>query len=407
MKQEDVEEDEMPIDALSEDPEICEVETAIESVAKIAKTKQENPDKPKKKWKLAIFWTTLILVSLGAIVFTMLNDFLGTSVVANDTIAGQLRQNWWWLILAVLALIVGLLCRSMIYAAMIYLFTGKTRPKLSMSVTLVGTFYDKVTPLGTGGQAFQIYHLQKQNLPEGAAIAVPVMEYIIGRIAFVMLSITAIILNALNVFGTEVSIVIGIYIMAIIGVVLNLCLPFLLFVSLFSKRACRKITKFVVRVAKFFRLTKSPSRMYTNIMTKLEANISCMKLVLRRKWLLLWVMVCSIGAALAFASIGYFVIKAFGFTTEHGWGWGEIVVINLLIMNAVSFFPTPGGAGMADLSFYLVYSSYLAPFALGAGAIATLIWRLISYYSLVLIGFIHVMVIARKKRRLNHARKEI
>jgi len=264
---------------------------------------------------------------------------------------------------------------------------------------MVGQFYDKTTPLGAGSKPLQMHYLQKNNVPEGAAITMPVIDYVIGRLSFVLISIAAIILNALNVFGSNITMDVGIYVMAVFGVALNIGLPTLLLVSLFSKRASRKITKFCVIVAKKLRLTKEPSKMYRKIMMKLDANIKCMKLLVKRKRLLICFLL-SIAAKLVLASVGYFVIKAFGFYTLHGWGWAEVVIMNLLIANSVSFIPTPGNSGAADLSFYLVYSTFLlASTGVASGALATLLWRFIYYYMPVLIGFIFVVVIARQRKK--------
>jgi len=354
----------------------------------------EKLDKTKPrpiKWKKIAFWTFFIVVNASVLVFTLLNDFVGNDYSVAITVI------WWWLVFALLAVIGTSLFRALAYTPMMHLLTGKTRFGLCLSITIVGGFYDKTTPLGTGGQPFQIHYMQKKNLLEGTATALPIMEYVLGRLIFVLLTLAAIILNALNVFGGNITLVTGIYVAAIIGLVLNLLIPTLLMISLFSKKGCRKTTKFIVLVAKFLRLTKNPSRLYRRIMTKLNANVNCLKLLIKNKRLILSVLFL-LGSKLAAASVGYFVIKAFGFYTTHGFGWAEIVVLNMLIVSAVSFFPTPGGSGAADLSFYWVYSTaLLASTGIASGAIATLVWRLLSYYLIILVGFVFIMIVSRKK----------
>ena len=384
--------------------ESCVVEDAVDDISekaqKLRELKSGDKAKPKKKWKKIVFWTMVALVNVGVLLFTLLNDFLNTDGgMITSTVSGILRQHWWWLILAVVAVLSVFVFKALVYAIMMHLFSGKARFKASLSIAVIGQFYSKVTPLGAGAQPMQIYHLQKQKLPDGTAIAIPMIDYTISQLCFVFLSVGAIILNALGVFGTNITMNVGIYVVAIIGVVINFMLPTLLFIALISRRACSKITKFVVRISVFFRITKDPDLKYEKIMAKLDANIACMKLVLTKKRLLLCVAL-SIATKLAMVSVGYFVIKAFGFETSHGWGWAEIVVINLLIMNAVSIIPTPGGSGAADLSFYVVYSAALLYATdVASGAVATLIWRGISFYLPLLIGFILVMILAVRKKR--------
>jgi len=378
--------------------------TEIQDIVKeIVETAEElkPPQKPKKRWKRFVFWMVFIVAVGGAFAYTLVNDLTGAG--SPSGMPELLSRYWWFLLFAIAAVFVCFLCRAFVYAIMMHLFTGKKRLRLCMSVTMLGKFYDSVTPLGTGSQPFQIHHLQKNNTPDGVAIALPIMEYTINRFSFVLISIAAIILNAANVFGDNVGMNTAIYVAAIIGIVLNFGFPMLLIISLFSKKACRKLTRLFVTVAKCLRLTKDPCRLYKKIMSKLDANISCMKMFVKRKRLF-FCFALSIGGRLAMASVGYFVLKAFGFGTLHGWGWAEIVVLNILIANSVTFIPTPGNSGAADLSFYWVFNSVLlASTGVASGAVATLVWRGISYYSFILIGFVLVMVIASKRKKMARA----
>jgi len=379
-----------------QEKEIYEItEQLVNIVEKTRPTETiQNPAlKTAKRWKKAVLWTIFILFNVGVLVFTMVKDFSGSSEITS-TALDLFRRHWWWLALAVAALLAWFMCRTFAYATMMRLFTGKVRLGLCMSVVTIGQFYDKVTPLGTGGQPFQIHRLQNKNLPKGAAITMPMVEYFIGRFVFCFISIAAIILNATKVFGENVVMNTGIYVLAILGVITSFAVPFLLTLSLISKKACAKITKWIVVTAKFFKLTKDPNALYEKIMTNLEANISCMKMLFKKKRLLMLCVLFSIGASLATCSVGYFVIKAFGYGTLHGWGWAEILILMYLITNSVLLVPTPGNSGAADLSFYFVFESAI----LGAGAIATLLWRVIVFYVPVLIGFIHIVLISRKRK---------
>ena len=352
--------------------------------------------------KKIIAWTIFILINVGVLVFTMLNDFLGNDYAVSSNMAQFLSQYWWYLIIALVAAFGYILFRSLSSLVIMHFYTGKVRFKLCLTTIIVGQFYDKVTPFGSGGQPFQIHHLQKQGLECGTSVSLPVTEYVVGRFAFVFISIVAIILNATGLFGHSLPLNIGIYVMAIIGVVLNLAIPVLLIVALISKRACRKLTRFSVIIAKKLRLTKDPAKLYKSIMTTLNANTNCLKRIAKKKRLIL----CFIFAMFAYlstASVGYFVIKAFGYVgygDMYGWGWVEIVVLNLLIINAISFIPTPGGAGAAELSFYFVFASaLLLSTGVASGAVATLIWRVLSYYVLVLFGFIVILYCSRRRKR--------
>ena len=334
------------------------------------------------------------------ITLTLVNDFRDVDRhIATDTIARIISHYWWWLPIAFASCLLFLLCRAMLYSNAINIFTGKKDFKTAVSTTLTGFFYEKVTPFGAGSQAFQIHHLRDKNLPNGAEVTVPMIEYISGRMAHLILSVVAITLNAIGLFDYPVEVQIGIYVIAIIGIALNGAFPALLILTIFSRRACAKITKGVAGIASCLRLTKDRNVFYETVMNKLDANIECMKIAMEnsRIWLCL---MFSIMSSLFYISVGYFILKSFGFHTTHGWGWAEIVIINFLIINAVSLIPSPGGAGVADLSFYVVFSAVLfTSTGVQSGAIATLVWRGIGFYFPLLIAFIGILFISRGKRK--------
>ncbi|MCL2228876.1 MAG: flippase-like domain-containing protein [Firmicutes bacterium] len=380
----------------------CQVESTTQSIVSKAQEleKFKSEPKPKRRWKKIVFWTIFIVVNAGAITFTMLSDFLGGGDNIYTSAMGELlSQNWWWFLIAIASMFLWFLCMTLSFCVTTKFFTGKPRLALSASTIMIGQFYSKVTPLGAGAQPFQVHHMQRKKIEDGPAITLPIMEYAVSQFAFALISVIAIILNATNVFGSTITMNIGIYIAAAIGVALNAGLPLLIIISMFSKKACSGITRFVARTAKFLRLTKDPDRMYDRVMIKLEKNSECLKLLIKRKRLILCFLL-SIGSKLALASVGFFVLKAFGFQAEHSWGWAEIVVLNLLITNAVSFIPTPGNSGAIDLSFYWVYSvALLATTGVASGALATLIWRIIVFYIPIVIGFTHIMIINHRFKR--------
>jgi len=359
----------------------------------IQESVEETVPKKKSKWKKHLFWGVFIISIVAVLVFTLVND-LSNPAELSSTMYNEFRKHWWWLLLAVAAMVAVFVGRTLKYSVLMHFFTGKPRFLTCFNATVIGRFYESVTPLGTGSQPLQMTYLRKKGISDGSEISMPVVEYCVGRLVAVFLSIVALILLMLNVFGENImttTMSVAIYIDASFGVLVNLGLPVLLFLSLFSRKACLRVTKFSVSIAKFFRLTKDPSKLYDKIIAKLEKNINCMKLILKRKRLLS-VFVFAIGVKLAWASVGYFVVKAFGFVgTTDGWGWPEVVAINLLIQSAVTWVPTPGNAGAIDLSFWWVFNSLIP----GAGAFATLIWRFLTYYSTIIFGFFVVMFVKK------------
>lgn len=85
--------------------------------------------------------------------------------------------------------------------------------------------------------------------------------------------------------------------------------------------------------------------------------------------------------------IPYFILLSLGVTHVN-----VIMVISMhvLIVMVVSLFPIPGGAGGAEYSFSVIFSSFI-----GTGSklvLAMLLWRIVTYYSGMLSGLIAMLI---------------
>ena len=81
--------------------------------------------------------------------------------------------------------------------------------------------------------------------------------------------------------------------------------------------------------------------------------------------------------------------------------WIIICSICFILFASITFIPTPGNSGAADLSFFLLFEAVL--FA-GLAFPAMLVWRLFSFYSTIIVGFTFATL--KKKSDLKKAKLE-
>ena len=106
-------------------------------------------------------------------------------------------------------------------------------------------------------------------------------------------------------------------------------------------------------------------------------------------------------------SIIYFVLRAFNFNIENFNsinGWLQICQLGIMLYLAVSFIPTPGNSGAADLSFYVLFAVGLPA---GFAFPAMVVWRIISFYSYIIIGFSFAAVKKRSDLKKQTANAEL
>ena len=90
---------------------------------------------------------------------------------------------------------------------------------------------------------------------------------------------------------------------------------------------------------------------------------------------------------IASTSIAFFVLKGFGFdilSLSFVSEWAIICVFSFILFASITFIPTPGNSGAADLSFFLLFEASLLP---GLAFPAMLVWRLFHFYSTIIVGF--------------------
>ena len=168
-------------------------------------------------------------------------------------------------------------------------------------------------------------------------------------------------------------------------------------------KLCAKLVCFVMWLGGKLRVLRDPEKTQRKTIKTVVHNSHCLKKIATSPLVFFSTFLLSFGEHLANASIAYFTLKWFGFSLGSvgvGMEWLMIVVVTLLLYVGVSFIPTPGNAGAADLSFYLLFS-----FGLKAGLAfpAMALWRVLSFYSVIIIGFIFATL--KKKQDLKRAKE--
>ena len=118
-----------------------------------------------------------------------------------------------------------------------------------------------------------------------------------------------------------------------------------------------------------------------------------MRKILKTKGLFLKTVSLSVAFHILISMIPFFVLTAFGGDVD----FLPCFVTTVAVTSAVYFIPTPGNAGAAEGTFFVVFS------ALSSGYIfwAMLVWRFFSYYIYIVMGpIIYYKMHLEKKREV-------
>lgn len=353
--------------------------------------KEENINKRQKVAKNLVTALFIIFV-VGVLAFTAYNDFFasGKPLPSFEELKSIFMQNWFFFFLALFALFISFFSKGLKISLMCKSMTGKWHLKTSIETGIIGIYYNNVTPLAVGGQPFEIYHLSKHGVHGGVASSIPIATFFLNQFAFVLLGIVAIITINAKTFGESIIPNFSVFnVLAIIGLICCIFMPSLVVTFSLLPKVGAKLVHVVMRIGAKLRLVKNLKETTDKTIETVVHNSHCLKKIATNPLLFSSTFLLSFVENLSNASIAYFCLKAFGYQnpsvglfTE----WAQVVSICFILFASITFIPTPGNSGAADLSFYLLFSAGLTQGGLAFPAMVT--WRLISFYSTLIIGFI-------------------
>lgn len=350
--------------------------------------------KARPSWKKRLLTAAFILINVAVIAATALSEF---SDGGNASRFEDVTVRYALLLPALLLCVGALVFEVIKYLIVMKKICGFVRVKVAAESVLLGRYYDNITPFGSGGQPFQIYYLNRAGLGAAQSATLPVMGFLSMQYAFILLAIVA-----LFGFGGLIAsdvIRIGAY----IGLGFYALIPTLILAFTFFPSVTTRLLGGVISLLARMRIVKNRDKVAERILGAISRYSDCIRSLLHARGLILAVMLLSVLYQAALCATPYFVLHAFGGTTD----FLTCFVTTVAIYAAVTFVPTPGNAGAAETSFYQVFSS------LAGGRVfwAMLVWRFFTYYIFILFGvsvYVERFFTARKAARaaLPEARAE-
>lgn len=347
---------------------------------------------PSKKHKTII--TSLLMLAINIILVYMLASGLfksadDASIMSLIKVQGS-RLNYLWGCLACFLLV--MLADTLFIGLILKTTTKKFRFGLAYKSSSIGKYYEAITPFSAGGQPAQILYLSNRKVSPGIATSVPIIRVTLINFATIFLSIFLFIVHIPNVTGGNglINILIGVLeILAYIGLIINTLYFLAIFTIANSKVLGRSLARTLVKVGYKFRIFKDYRSAYKKIINQVTEYRNSVDYLKRHGHTLLLSILLVLIEIVALASIPFFVTLGltditFASTSAVLGFWGECLVKYYICYFASTYIPLPGGTGMMEISFVILFSSVIGSNFVAWGF---LIWRLASYYSTIVQGF--------------------
>lgn len=365
--------EEIKLEKVDVSPEEVERNLNLQKM-KLDDVEQSVSKRSTKKSKILniVFFFVNIAIVAGILTYQLLKQPLGESEIKTDSL------DFKWLLVMVLLLTFVVMTESFAISYLLKQSTGKWKFGTSYKVAEIGRYYDAVTPMATGGQAFQVSYLKSRGVPVHTSLSVPLAKYVFGQIAWVIVSFVCLIISQVDKsYGTFVSIT------SIIGFVLGfIVLAATLFLSV-CKTVGKKLVVKGLKLLHKMKIVKNYDKQYEKITKYISDYQDVMKQFAKSPKDFAIMTLLSIFKNLFNYSMPFFIAKFFA----PGLEWSmffRLFIMSVLVDLSSSFFPLPGGTGMNEISFSAAFAVVVSQEDILVWVL--LLWRFCSYYFYLIQG---------------------
>ena len=354
--------------------------------------KQESEDSSKingfKKFgKKPLLIFGFILLNIIVIAATAFSEF-GNS--ENAAALAEVKMNFWYLIPAVICFALAIFLEIYKYVLMLVRAGRKKKTKETWRVArrtvLLGKYYDNITPAGFGGQPFQIFYMHKHGkVSKGMATTIPLIGMITNQLGFLIVAIVAIFFGGFLINNSTLVAT------ACFGLLFYAFWPVAIIIATFLPKATSELINLGVRFLAKIHIVKNKTETIKKVKEGVNEAASSVKEILKTRGLLIQTILFSVLFHILVSAIPFFVLTAFGGSVD----FITCLFTTVAVTSAVYFVPTPGNAGAAEGTFYLVFSGLTTGYTFWA----MLVGRFFSYYIYIIAGALTYLSMQVEKKR--------
>lgn len=335
---------------------------------------EKNAAKKKRRNTIIANVGFILLNALIVAILLILEDKSGDKVAGSEAMK-LFGQNWQYIALAFMMYFVIAFFDSVVFGVLIKKTGVKCSPGLPLKVSFMGRYYDRITPWSIGGEPFQIATLIRGGLTGGESCAVTMSRHIVRFFATATAVIAILIASRITT---------NVYVMtvAILSVAGGLVIPTFMLLCAFRPKIGLKIGEGAIKLLHKIKIVKNYDKQLAKMRDDVNKFLQGIKYLSTNKAVIVIIALAALVELFATNSIPFFVIRGLGHAEVGYW---HTLVLCIFVNYASSFAPTPGGAGIAELSFYAIFAAYVEN---GYLFWAVLFWRIAIFFVPVFIGFV-------------------
>lgn len=258
--------------------------------------------------------------------------------------------------------------------------------KDSIRVTMIGQFFNAITPLSGAGQPVQAYVMVKDGVKPGHAASIIILKTVLHQFVIVLYSIAAFIFRG-SWFAANIP---QFYYFFILGLLVNTAFLAVYLLFLLNRQAAKKVLVFIFKVLGRLKLLKNPGRTEKKTDSELSSFSEGASVLWNRKSMLIKLTILQTLQFTFMFAIPWFIQLA---VEKHGAPLPDMVAAQSMITLISLLVPTPGATGGIEGLSYLFYGLFFTEAFIIP---VILIYRLLTYYASAVIGGLFALLAPEK-----------
>ncbi len=328
--------------------------------------------KEKKGRASKIFQAALFALSLAMLAYFCISDNnLVTLFYSLPTL------NLFWLICAAGCVLLGWIVDSLIIKGLVSTaYDGKYTYRQAFKVTMVGQYFNSITPFAVAGQPMQLLAMVRQGVTSGIGLSALVRKFLVYQTSITLYSLFVIIIK-FSFFRSKIQ---GFMALAVIGFVCQSAVVVLLLLFTHSPKFTTRLIHGCVRILTKLHIVKKPQETNEKVEKQLTFYIENNKAMLGNRLMRVRIYGYTTVQLTALFAVPFFIYKAFH---NPGVPIIDMIAAQSFVTMISSYTPLPGAAGAAEGSFLVLFQIFFKQNIIRQ---AMLLWRLITYYSCIIVG---------------------
>lgn len=277
-------------------------------------------------------------------------------------------------------MVIGLLCGFCFIfceATNLRILLNKFGYKVSILSTLkyafTGFFFSSVTPSASGGQPMQVYSMKKDKISISHSTLALLVELVVFQFITLIIGLIGIALYGSELVMRHKSF----YLLAILGVLLNITIICILLLAMFKSKILISISDFILRILVKFKMVKDENKLIDARDNYIKEFSECAILIRKYPLAIVSIVVVTTIQLVVKYTVPFWVYKGFGF---HGYTIVQFILMQGILSLTVSSLPLPGAVGVSEGGFTLLFASLFPKRLINTAALVS---RGLSFYLLV------------------------